>query len=218
VGSSSSFSSVARREAAHILAQPPFTSKPSAPIPDPLAGVLHAIGRLLSDLGKPLGWLWRHVSSFVHGTFGSASWVVLAALAVGAGACTAWLLIRRRARVEARPARGRDELPRGDAGALDAAAAAAEARGDLDAAVRLRFRAGLARLEAAGIIASQLVTTTQQVRQTLHNPTFDHLAERHEAIAYAGRSASNADAAQARESWPRLLDEVRAASSKRESP
>ena len=81
-------------------------------------------------------------------------------------------------------------------------------RGDLDEAVRLRFRAGLARLEAAGVIASRLVTTTDQVRRTVHNRTFDDLATQHEAIAYAGQRASSAEAGAARVGWPLVIEEV----------
>jgi hypothetical protein len=162
-------------------------------------------------VARPFDWVGRHVSSLFHGTFGSLSWVVLIVLAIAAGATAAWLLIRRRPRLSRTDTASIDAMEREDAASLEAAAATAEANGDLDAAVRLRFRAGLARLEAAGIIASRLVTTTQQVRRTLHSPTFDDLAERHESIVYAGRAASTADTTHAREGWPRVIDEVRTA-------
>jgi hypothetical protein len=208
VGSSSSFSSAARRQAAHILSQPPFTSKPTH-LPDPLRGVLHTIGRWLTDaFGKPVAWVWDHLTRSLHGVFGSATDVVLAIVGVALGVLVAWLLIRRRARIGPRDTTDLQIAEREDAAALESAAAAAEARGDLDGAVRLRFRAGLARLEAAGVIASRLVTTTQQVRGTLHSPTFDDLAQRHETIAYAGRPASPNDATDAREGWPRVIEEV----------
>jgi hypothetical protein len=209
VGTPSSYASDARRQAAHILSQPPFTTKPSH-IPDPLAGVLHAVGRVVDDvLGKPLGWLGRHFFSAAHDVFGHFTSLVLIALAVVIGVLLGVLLIRRRTRIGPRNAAIKGDLPMGeDVGMLEAAADAAEAKGDLDEAVRLRFRAGLARLEAAGVIASRLVTTTDQVRETVHSQTFDALAGRHEAIAYAGQTALPTDASTAREGWPRVIEEV----------
>ncbi|MGO8876489.1 MAG: hypothetical protein ACLQNG_12095 [Acidimicrobiales bacterium] len=209
MGSSSSFSSAARRQAAHILSQPPFTSKPSH-IPDPLGGVLRTVGRWLTEaLGKPVAWAWDHVFKGFQDTFGSIGDVVLAILGVGLGCLAAWMLIRRRTRVRSRETKDSRMPVREDVAQLEAAAAAAEELGDLDAAVRLRFRAGLFRLETAGIIASRLVTTTEEVRARLHDATFDDLARRHETIVYAGRTASDRDVVEAREGWQRLIVEVR---------
>jgi hypothetical protein len=209
VGTPSSYSNGARRQAVHILSQPPFVNKPSR-IPDPLAGVLHAIGRAFDDtVGKPLGWLGRHLSVAAHDVFGRFTWLALILLALGIGVLAATLLIRRRTRIGKRDTTAvLAALTGEDAGMLEAEADAAEQRGDLEEAVRLRFRAGLARLESAGVIASRLVTTTEQVRRTVHNPTFDGLAIRHEAIAYAGQTASLTDAGSAREGWPRVIKEV----------
>jgi hypothetical protein len=209
VGAPSNYSSSARRQAVHILSQPPFVNKPPH-FPDPLASVLHFIGRGVDDvLGKPLDWLGRRLFSVTHAVFGRFTWLALILLAVIVGVLVGVLLIRRRTRIGPRSAVARFDTPTGeDAGTLDAAADAAEAKGDLEEAVRLRFRAGLARLESAGVIASRLVTTTDQVRQTVHNPTFDGLAKRHEAIVYAGQTALPDDAGTAREGWPRVIDEV----------
>ncbi len=208
LSTSSSFSSTARRQAAHILSQPPFTSRPTRSL-DPLGGVLHTVGRWIRDALRPLSWLWDHISSSLHGVFGSSTAYVLGAFGVAVGAGIAVLLVRRRSRHSPAEAVTLRVTEREDASVLERAAAEAEAGGDLDGAVRLRFRAGLARLEAAGIIASRLVTTTDQVRQRLRNDTFDDLAHSHETIVYAGRHASARDAAEARERWPRLLDDLR---------
>ena len=212
MGSSSSFASGARRQAAHILSQPPFSSKPSH-VPDPLAGVLATLGRWLTDaIGKPTAWLWDHLYNPIHGVFGSSTGLVLAVAAVALGLGAGYLLVRRRTRRGSTDTTDTIERPQQeDAAALEEAASRAEGAGDLEAAVRLRFRAGLARLEAAGIIASRLVTTTDQVRRTLQSAAFDRLAERHEAVAYAGRSVSSEDAREAREDWPRVIDEARRA-------
>jgi hypothetical protein len=208
VGTPSNYSNEARRQAAHILSQPPFVKSPSH-IPDPLAGVLHGIGRVITDvIGKPAAWAWRHISSLTVGVFGRFTWLVVTIVAVGIGVLVGTLLIRRRTRIGPRNTTVHDVPAREDVAMLEAEADAAEARGDLEGAVRLRFRAGLTRLESAGVIASRLVTTTGQVRQAVHNPAFDSLAERHEAIAYAGQPASPADAGSARERWPRVIAEV----------
>lgn len=209
MGTTSNFSNDARRQAAHILSQPPYASKPSH-IPDPLAGVLHAIGRAYDDtLGKLLSWLGRHVSSAARYVFGRYTWLALIAIAVAVGVLVGVRLVRRRTRVRRADPATEHPTPAGDGAAvLEAEAEAAEARGDLDEAVRLRFRAGLTRLEAAGVIGNRLVTTTGQVREAVQNPTFDALAQRHEAIAYAGQAASPTDAGAARERWPRVVAEV----------
>ncbi len=208
MGSGSNFSSEARRQAAHILSQPPFTNRPPH-VPDPLGGVLRDIGHWLGDVARPFARLWKDGFSLVHGVFGSFTDPVLIVLAVVAGGVVAWWFIRRRTRIGVHKESETPATPSDRAADLEAAAATAEAEGDLEAAVRLRFRAGLVRLESAGIIAGPLVTTTRHVSEALRNPTFDHLAERHEAIAYAGATASPVDATSAREGWPRVIDEVR---------
>lgn len=208
MGSSSNFSSGARRQAAHILSQPPFTTRPGH-VPDPLGGVFRDIGHWLDDIARPFARLWHDTFSLFHGVFGSFTDPVLVILAVALGGLLAWWLIRRRTRIGARQDVETPVATSDRAVDLEAAAAAAEAEGDLEAAVRLRFRAGLARLESAGIIAGPLVTTTEHVSEALRNATFDYLAERHEAIAYAGSTATLVDATSAREGWPHVIDEVR---------
>lgn len=209
MGISSSYSNDARRQAAHILSQPPFVQT-SQHIPDPLAGVLHAIGRAFDDtVGKVFGWIGRHISSAAHDVFGPFAWVAIIVVALAIGVLAGLWLIRRRTRIGRRQTDTALEAITGENVAeLEAAARAAEQRGDLEEAVRLRFRAGLARLEAAGVIASRLVTTTDQARRTLRNPTFDRLASRHEAIAYASEKASPEDAGAARDGWPHVIDEA----------
>jgi hypothetical protein len=216
LGTTSNFSNDARRQAAHILSQPPFVTKPSR-IPDPLAGVLHAIDRAYDDtLGKLLSWLGRHLSSAAHHVFGRFTWLALVLIAIAIGVFIGVQLVRRRTRLSRPGPVPNLGTPAGeDVAMLEAAADAAEARGDAEEAVRLRFRAGLTRLESAGLIASRLVTTTGQAREAVKNPTFDALAERHEAIAYAGQAASPADAGSARERWPRVIAEVTPAATAR---
>ncbi len=78
-------------------------------------------------------------------------------------------------------------------------------------AVRLRFRAGLARLELAGLINDRAVRTSREIAETVHSPRFDALAASHEAIVYGDRPATTADAGEAREGWPVVPEEARRA-------
>ena len=83
-------------------------------------------------------------------------------------------------------AAARDEDPR----ALDRRADAAEAAGDLEAALRLRFRAGLLRLDARGAIEFRPSISTYEVRRTLHSDDFDALAATFDDVVYGGRAAA----------------------------
>ena len=95
-----------------------------------------------------------------------------------------------------------------DADALERAADAAERDGDLDRAVRLRFRAGLLRLGDRGAIRYRPSVTTGEVRRTLGSQRFDDLAGTFEAVAYGGRAAEGPDVDASRREWPRVLEEA----------
>jgi Domain of unknown function (DUF4129) len=92
-----------------------------------------------------------------------------------------------------------------DPDALERAADAAELAGDLDVAVRLRFRAGLLRLGGRGAIRYRPSVTTNEVRRVLGSETFDQLAETFDGIAYGGRDAVPPDVDAARREWPRVV-------------
>ena len=121
----------------------------------------------------------------------------------------AWFVARRflttRVRASAAEqqalAAARDEDPR----ALDRRADAAEAAGDLEAALRLRFRAGLLRLDARGAIEFRPSISTFEVRRTLHDDDFDALAATFDDVVYGGRPPAPDDLAAARERWPRVV-------------
>lgn len=209
------FGASARQEARRILAQPPYTTRPSRPF-RPLAGVLHAIGRALDWLfGRPASWLYHHLLVHLgHGfsaTFGNWWPLVLGAMALGAGALLGIGLVRRRTRVGPAPPAGTEHAADTDESAAELVQQAdlAEAAGDHEQAVRLRFRAGLLQLEARGAIANRHVQTDRQLSRQLSSPTFARLAERHEEIVYAGDVANQSDAEAARAGWPRVLSEAR---------
>ena len=131
-------------------------------------------------------------------------WIVLGAILVAAAAVIARLFLTRRVRAAtaerqlAAAARGED--PR----SLDRRADAAEAAGDLEAALRLRFRAGLLRLDARGAIVFRPSISTYEVRRKLASDDFDALAAAFDDIVYGGREASPDDVDAARERWPRV--------------
>jgi hypothetical protein len=97
---------------------------------------------------------------------------------------------------------------REDADALERAADEAERDGDLDRAVRLRFRAGLLRLGTHGAITYRPSVTTGEVRASLGSETFDELAGTFEQVAYGGRDAGQPDVDAARREWPNVLQKA----------
>jgi hypothetical protein len=101
----------------------------------------------------------------------------------------------------------RDEDP----DALEVAAEQAERSGDFELAVRLRFRAGLARLERGGLITARRTHTSAQLAGMLRSPTFEALAGQLEGIVYAGHTATADHVGAARSGWPRIPVEARQA-------
>ena len=93
---------------------------------------------------------------------------------------------------------------------LDRDAAAAERSGDFGRAVRLRFRAGLARLQRAGVVDNRASVTSAQVSRNLHSPTFDGLARTFDGVVYGSVPAEPVDASVARDDWPKVVQDASA--------
>jgi hypothetical protein len=192
----------ARDEARRILAGRRYRG---APVPRPLHGILRWLGDRLSPIthwiGDRFSWLPSWAGPWLEGV---AIIVVVAVIA----AFVRYLVVAR-----ARAARlGTDSVGsrvngRGeDPDALEAAARDAEARGDLALAVRLRFRAGLLRLDRdAHAISYRPSTPTAEVRAELASPSFDELADTFEDIAYGSAPAAATDGEDARREWPRVV-------------
>jgi hypothetical protein len=187
----------ARRDAQHILSGRRYRSSPA---PRPLHGVLQWIGdrfRGIYDwigahLGLPWGFELLLLGAFVAG-------VVLMVLRWGT-----------RPRVRATTESGSTTTEPGgaeDADALERAADEAERAGDLDRAIRLRFRAGLLRLGTCGAIDYRPSITTGEVRHSLGSPRFDGLAVTFDEVTYGGRAADHPAADTARREWPHVLEE-----------
>ena len=89
-------------------------------------------------------------------------------------------------------------------------AASRPRRYDLALAVRLRFRAGLLRLDRdAHAITYRHSIPTGEVRAELASPTFDELADTFEGITYGGNDAGPDDTAEARHDWPGVVHAAR---------
>jgi hypothetical protein len=188
----------AREQAREILGSRRY--KP-ADVPRPFEGALEWLG----DRLRPIGDFFSRITESLLGK------VVLAALLAGIVTVIVLLVARRRAARDTGVGAGRRRRSRDegrDPGRLEREADAAERRGDLDTALRLRFRAGLLRLDRAGAISFRPSITTGQVARRLRLPTFDDLAVTFDAVAYGGRHASATDLSAARTAWPRVLDQA----------
>jgi hypothetical protein len=192
--------SEARRDAAAVLDGRRF--KPS-PVPRPFAGVLRTLGRWLEPAASPLADLWARISRSLGAQLAFAA--VVFAVAVG---ISVWLVGRRSPRSIRRSEHDGIDAEGLDPEELEREAMAAEHSGELDRAVRLRFVAGVLRLDHAGVIAYRSSTTTGQLRGKLASGSFAELAAAFDEIAYGGRPADEADVRIAKTGWPRVLAEA----------
>jgi hypothetical protein len=193
----------ARAQARDILAQDRFREHHRGD--GPLHSLFVTFGHWLTDLRDALPG---------GAVSGDALLIVFVVLAIAAVTLTALSFHRERAR---RAAAERASTPGAGALAhaavgpaeLERRAAGADRAGDHDAAVRLRFAAGLLRLHAARAIELRPSLTSGDVGRTLRSDTYNSLAATHDAVAYGGRHASHDDADTARRDWPAVLGEAR---------
>jgi hypothetical protein len=193
---------VARDDAAEILGGRRFRSDPA---PRPLRGPLEWLGDRLRDLADAVGDTLRALPG--------PTWMALGAVALLLVALVVALLVRAHRRGGGSrlfaPGRGRAEpAARERPEELERQAAAAEAAGDLERALRLRFRAGLLRLDQRGAIRYRPSLTTGEVRRAIGSATFDDLARRFDEVAYGRDPAQPGDVDAARRDWPRVLEEA----------
>ena len=185
---------VARRILAERRFRPPD-------VPRPLEGFFDPLGRAARDA-------WETVTEALDDLLPgprAVVWTVLGVLVVlAAVTVAAWMSRRRAVRVaDTRAAQG--GRARVDPREIEAMAAEAERAQDFASAIRLRFRAGLLRLEAAGRIRRAESTTSREVARRLRSPRFDHVAAIFDQVVYGGRAATAADAETSRTGWEALL-------------
>ncbi len=92
-----------------------------------------------------------------------------------------------------------------DPGELERAAARAGASGDHSKAIRLRFVAGLLRLDGKRLIDFRAALTTGEIGETLSSEVFDELARDFDAVAYGRHIATSEDEARTVSMWEELL-------------
>lgn len=189
----------ARRQAEAILRERRFRS---VHVPQPLRGPLRSLGDFLTTV------LDRIASLLPGGRV--TVWIVLGAVVLSLSALLTGRAVRRRgsggtdagARADAVGSRGEDPKR------LERRAEQAEGAGDYAGAVRLRFRAGLLRLDAREAIALRPSLTSGEVTRLLRSHTFAGLAATFDAVAYGGARPGAEDARAAREGWRAVLSEV----------
>jgi hypothetical protein len=190
----------ARREAHRILGERRFHG---SKLPQPLHGVLQWLGRHLGFIKRWWDGLGRHVGG------PDVLWWIVAGIVVALALFFAIRLARRRTHAD-RAAVERVKAERSlDPRELEKLADEAETRGDLELALRLRFRAGLIRLARADRLPERPSLRTYEARRILRSPRFDRLARDFDEIVYGRRAAQVGDVAAAREEWPRVVAEAR---------
>lgn len=188
----------AREDAAAILGERRFHE---SELPRPFEGVLRRASRYVeSAFDRLAGWLPGGRLTL---------WVILAALVVAAASLLTGRTVSRAAQAAAqhRPA-GVPEPP--DARRLEREADAAERRGDLELALRLRFRAGLLRLDRARVLGYDETLTSREIGRVLRSRDFDRLAAIFDEVVYGGRRPERADVQVSREAWAGVLAGVAA--------
>ncbi len=167
-----------------------------APVPRPLHSVLVSIGNAIESAFGTIG----HVPYL---------WPVLVVLVAAGAVALSVRLIRGRERAAESAAFATPDGRRVDPTALEREALAAERAGELERALRLRFRAGLLRLDDAELIDLRPGLTSGAIAARLHSARFDGLARSFDEVVYGGRTPATADVEDARSEWPRLLREAR---------
>jgi Domain of unknown function (DUF4129) len=190
----------ARADAQRILREHRFRG---SDLPGPFRGLLDRLSRWARKLGKVIDLL----NALLPGGAGVA-WVVLAALVCAIAALVARRVLSGRVRASEAAAAAAGPA-HDDARALERRADAAEAAGDLATALRLRFRAGLLRLDERGAIEFRPSISTHEVRRALRSEDFDSLAATFDDVVYGGRPPAAEDLSSARERWPRVVGSAR---------
>jgi hypothetical protein len=194
----------ARDQARDIVAGRRF-SPPE--VPGPFRGVLER----LADWLAPVLDLIPALDDLVPGGR-PVVWALLVLLVGGVAALLAARTLRgRTAGGAARRAATGSAPVTEDPDTLDRRAREAAERGEHELALRLGFRAGLARLDRRGVIELRPSLSTGDVARALHSPQFDRTAARFDEVVYGRRPAAADDVTAARAAWSAVLTDRRAA-------
>ena len=172
----------ARRDAADILGERRFHE---SRVPRPLHGVLAWLGDKLRFLAGPFD----RLAARLPGGWATLWFAIVVVVLVLAVSVARRLVARRGGRLlDAAATRRTGRAPNPDR--LERDAADAEQRGDLDLALRLRFRAGLIRLARAEVIPGHEPLTSGQLRRLVSSPAFDRLSLDLDEVVYGDVPAS----------------------------
>jgi hypothetical protein len=195
----------ARRDARDILSDNRYEG---SDVPRPFKGVLDDIGEFLEPVGDWIENAFEDIAEVLPGgdvTLWSLTAALILLLVLTLGSRT--LRARAEAGAEARLAAAMPE--RETPTSLDKAADKAERDGDLETALRLRFRAGLLRLDARDAISFRPSISTREVSRALKSPEFDQLAALFDGVVYGGDEATPEDLEASRRHWDAVLGQVR---------
>jgi hypothetical protein len=186
----------ARAQAQDILDERRFTG---TEVPGPFRGALEE----LADWIAPVLDLVPSLDDLLPGGR-PVVWALLLLAVGGLAAVVAGRSLRRRTGA-GRAASSAAGHTGEDPDALERLAREAAARGDHELALRLGFRAGVARLELGPSLS------TGEVARALRSPDFDRAAARFDEVVYGGRPAAATDVDAARAAWEAALSGRRAA-------
>jgi len=168
-------------------------------------------------LGPLYTWLERVIAFVLDQVLRVVGWVVeffqilgvrraAPILVVVVAGIVAAALARRRARdIERRTTIERILEMGTDPAELERLALAAETGGEHGEAIRLRFVAGLLRLDTAGRIDFYPGLSNATISENLGDGDFDSLAAQFDRVVYGRRPAGPGDSTSARSGWARLL-------------
>ena len=192
----------ARAQARDILSQSEY--RPSR-VPQPFRGVLRQLGRLLRPVVDPMERLIDHIAEAIPGGR-STLWMVLGMSVLLVAILVTRYLIRGRTRGQASRRRWGTAEGYESPDELERRAESAEGAGDLERAIRLRFLAGLLRLDLAGVVRFRPSITAGEVSRRVRSETFDDIASDFDEIVYGRREPAIDDVHASRLGWKRILE------------
>jgi hypothetical protein len=165
--------------------------------------------RWLGDRLRPIGeWISDSLSAIGRAIPGGpvVFWTLLGLVVVALGALIGRQAARRSVAAAGSAAPAASGAPAETPRRLERAAEAAERDGRWEEALRLRFRAGLLRLDERQLLEYRPSLTTGEAAEILRLEAFDRLGARFDAVAYGGQPAAEADAQDARRDWTDVLE------------
>jgi hypothetical protein len=191
----------AQRRAAQVLDERRFKG---AELPQPFKKPLEWLGDRLEPI---VSWMNDSGRGLPGGSF--TLWLMLAiAIILATGSITTTTVRRRATAIERARAAALPEAE--DPHALERMADRAEQEGQFERAVRLRFRAGLLRLDRRHVLVYRPSLTTSEVARAIKAPAFAEVGARFDEIAYGGRQAERGDAEAAKRGWKDVLAQAEA--------